>query len=169
VGSFGNKHGFGPVAYPVAFPVFIGGYGGYEGYYPQQPSVIVIQQPPPPQSPSTVIHQTFGSEPVRPVMRDYRPERNYPAEEDQARREESFLPGPSASVGPAPSEYYLIALKDHSIYSAVGYWQDGETVHYITGNNVHNQTSLDLIDIELTERLNRDRKVPVRLAPGRRR
>ncbi|HUE22893.1 MAG TPA: hypothetical protein VMQ86_14500, partial [Bryobacteraceae bacterium] len=59
--------------------------------------------------------------------------------------------------------YYLIAFKDHTIYSAVAYYAEGDTLHYFTSGNVHNQVSLSLVDRQLTEQLNRDRNVTVRL------
>ena len=61
----------------------------------------------------------------------------------------------------APSEnYYLIAYKNHTVYSAMAYWLEGETLHYVTLQNTHNQASLSLIDLEETTRLNRDHSVP---------
>lgn len=55
--------------------------------------------------------------------------------------------------------YYLIAYKDHHIYSALAYWMEGNTVHYVTTQNTHNQVPLDAVDIELTKRLNQDRNI----------
>ncbi len=52
--------------------------------------------------------------------------------------------------------HYLIAFKDHTIYSAVAYWVDGDTLHYFTAGNTHNQVSLSLLDRTLTERLNKE-------------
>jgi hypothetical protein len=65
--------------------------------------------------------------------------------------------------GPSDPSYYLIAFKDHTIYSAVAYYAEGDTLHYFTSGNVHNQVSLSLVDRQLTEQLNRDRNVTVRL------
>ena len=62
-----------------------------------------------------------------------------------------------------PATGYLIAFKDHTIYSAVAYWVDGETLHYFTSGNNHNQVSLSLIDRELTERLNKEKGAEVKL------
>src|ERR1700676_3788843 len=41
---------------------------------------------------------------------------------------------------------YLIAFKDHTIYSALAYWVDGDTLHYFTSGNTHNQVSISLVD-----------------------
>src|SRR6185312_14465810 len=60
-------------------------------------------------------------------------------------------------------DHYLIALSDHSIYSVVAYWVDGDTLHYFTAGNVHNQASLSLVDRALTARLNRESGLEVKL------
>jgi hypothetical protein len=36
----------------------------------------------------------------------------------------------------------------------VAYWVDGDTIHYFTSGNTHNQASVSLIDRALTRRLN---------------
>jgi hypothetical protein len=64
-----------------------------------------------------------------------------------------------------PASYYLIAYKDHSIYSALAYWIEGDTLHYVTTQNTHNQASLSLIDVDQTYKLNTDRSVPFSI-PG---
>ncbi len=61
------------------------------------------------------------------------------------------------------TSYYLIAFKDHSIYSAFAYWVEGDTLHYVTPQRVHNQASLSLVDRELTEKLNRNHSMQVKL------
>jgi hypothetical protein len=74
-------------------------------------------------------------------------------------------PAPAPAVNPGdplgPTEnYYLIAYKNHSIYSALAYWVEGDTLHYVTTENTHNQASLSLIDVDRTYKLNADRSVP---------
>ena len=54
------------------------------------------------------------------------------------------------SEQPVEPTHYLIAFKDKSIYSAVAYWVDGDTIHYFTAGNTHNQASVSLIDRDLT-------------------
>jgi hypothetical protein len=61
----------------------------------------------------------------------------------------------------------LIALKDHTIYSAIAYWVDGSTLHYFTSGNTHNQVSLPLVDRDLTQRLNRESGLQLSLPPAR--
>jgi hypothetical protein len=71
-------------------------------------------------------------------------------------------PPQDENAGAEPT-HYLIALKDHTIYSAVAYWVDGNTLHYFTSGNVHNQVSVSLVDRELTERLNKETGLQVNL------
>ncbi len=52
------------------------------------------------------------------------------------------------------SRYYLIAYKDHSIYTALAYWMENGVLNYVTPQNAHNQVSLDLLDLDLTKQLN---------------
>ena len=61
----------------------------------------------------------------------------------------------------------LLAFKDHTIYAALAYWVEGNTLHYVTGQNAHNQVSLDLVDYELSNSLNRERNVDFKLPPPR--
>jgi hypothetical protein len=74
-------------------------------------------------------------------------------------------PAPGDLLAP-PASYYLIAYKDRSIYSALTYWLEGDTLHYVTTQNTHNQASLSLIDIDRTYKLNADQSVPFTL-PGK--
>ncbi len=71
----------------------------------------------------------------------------------------------SASYG-TQSPNYLIAFKDHTIYSAVAYWVDGDTLHYFTTPTTHNQVSLALVDRDLTARLNHEAGVDLKLPPA---
>lgn len=145
----------GAVVYvPYGYPVYMGGYYGGYGYGygeappQQQPNITVIYPPAQPQ-PAPVY--MGPSEPPRPQIQEYVP-----------------APANGTESGGTEPSYYLLAFKDHSIYSAVGYWLDGDTLHYITSGNVHNQVSLSLVDRELTEQLNKGRGVQVRLpAPSR--
>jgi hypothetical protein len=137
----------GVLGYPVAVPVYVGGYGygyGYaDGTYdpnqppapaapaapaqPQQPNVIVVYPPAP----------SYGYPAAPPSnMVQVPPEQMEPSNQ------------------PAEPTHYLLAFKNRSIYSAIAYWVDGETIHYITSGNTHNQASLSLVDRDLTKKLN---------------
>jgi hypothetical protein len=140
----GTRH-TGVILYP--YPVYVGGY--YDNPYPvepaaaQQPNVVVIY---PPQQAPVIINQ-FGSADSLYVPTEAQPAR------ELARR-------PS---GDAEPPRYLIAFKDRTVYSAVAYWVDGDTLHYFTSGNTHNQVSVSLIDRALTERLNKESGVEVKL------
>ena len=147
----GNARGYRRNNGVYAYPVFVGGAYGY-GY--DQPA----EQPPnsttvyPPAQPPVVINQYFGSA---------QPDETQPSDTSSLH----FYQAPTSSVENTPSEssYYLVAMQDHTIYSAVAYYVEGDTLHYFTAGNVHNQVSLSLVDRDLTEQLNRERNVEVRL------
>jgi len=71
---------------------------------------------------------------------------------------------PGDPIG-TPQNYYLIAYKDHAVYTALAYWVEDKTLHYVTAQNTHNQASLDLIDLPLTKSLNQRKDVPFAI-PG---
>lgn len=82
--------------------------------------------------------------------------------------------GREASRNPTDSErsdasdgqaLFLIALNDHRVYTAVAYWVEGQTLHYITPERSHNQVSLPLVDRQMSSRLNADSLVPFVLPP----
>jgi hypothetical protein len=145
------------IAMPYAYPVYVGGYGyGYGDYpYQDQPNVTIVN--PPQQSPQVIINQGFVPEHATPVMREY-------AEDSSGGIHVYEAPGRAMEEQPeGDSSFYLIAFKDHSIYSAFAYWVEGDTLHYVTPQRVHNQSSLSLVDRELTDKLNRDRNLKVKL------
>jgi hypothetical protein len=101
--------------------------------YPPEPAPPVdAEAPPPPPPPPVIINQYFAAPPSQAP----------PQQEPQ-----------QASVEP---KYFLLAYKDHSIYSVLAYWVEDKTMHYVTTNNTHNQASVDLIDMDLTKTLNKD-------------
>lgn len=138
-----------PTTSVYAYPVFVGG-GYYDNGFaqetplpgaPQQPNVTVVY--PQPQVTPVIIHVGSGDGQYteRQPAATYREPVRRPEEE------------PAAVLDPS---HYLIAFKDHTIYSAVAYWVDGETLHYFTTGNTHNQASISLIDRDLTQRLNKE-------------
>ena len=62
---------------------------------------------------------------------------------------------------------YLIALRDHTIVQALGYWMEGSTLHYVSAEHTLNQLSIDLVDRDLSQRLNDERNVDFRLPQPR--
>jgi hypothetical protein len=147
-----------PVVYvPYGYPVFTGGYG--YGYDQQQP-VMVYPQQQGQQAPTVIINQNFTPETAHPVVREY-------SQEPGSDSIRIYEPPPPRAVTSAPAEpeqkIFLIAFKDHTIYSAMAYWVEGDTLHYVTTQGTHNQASLDMIDRDFTDRLNRERNVDMRL------
>jgi len=145
------------------YPVYI---SGFDYPYSNQ-AAPDVEAGPAPQSqaqaaPPIVINQYFGSDSARPVVTDY------------GRTAAKFLlpiPGPHLP-GPSnpPAEYsaseqvvFFIALKNGSVYSAVAYWVDGEMLNYITPQGKRNQMSIDLVDRDLSVKLNEGRQVDFHL------
>ncbi len=132
-------------AYPYPVPV----YGGDMGYGADPSAVAAAAaagaaSAAVPQQPSTIVVINPQSPPVPPaMMMGMPPEAPAPASAQPA----------SADTGDTAT-HYLIAFKDHSIYSAVAYWVDNDTLHYFTTGNTHNQVSLSLVDRDLTRQLN---------------
>ena len=153
--------GTGAVAVPYAYPVYVG--SGYtDGSYPgagsygaapnsQQPNVVVVY---PPQPAPVIINQFGPGATPSPMAGDREPVNPYQPSTDRADDQDS-------------ADHYLIALKDHTIYSVVAYWVDGDTLHYFTAGNVHNQASLSLVDRDLTARLNKESGLQVNLPPAK--
>jgi hypothetical protein len=150
----GSRHGRSSGIY--AFPVFIGG-SGYANGNPADYAPPDQSAPNAPAQPPVVINQYFGTAPA-----DQGPPPDAAASNFHYYQAQSDSDAPAAV--PSESSYYLIAFKDHTIYSAVAYYTEGDTLHYFTSGNVHNQVSLSLVDSQLTEQLNRERNVEVRLA-----
>jgi hypothetical protein len=152
-----------------AYPVYVGGYYGVGGYYDaytppaeqQQPNVTVINNTPPaaPAQP-VVINQYFNSPP--PTTQDQ------PEESSLRIYQQRPSPAQAATENAAPEpRSYLIAYKDHSVYSALAYWVEDHTLHYVTMQNTHNQADISLIDVEFTKKLNQDRNMSFSLrGPG---
>jgi hypothetical protein len=136
----------------VGYPLYVGGayipaYGSsYAPDYSSQTQLSPQQQYAP--APPVVINQYFGPPaPPEPIASIYQPY----AQRQQQQDEEA---------APLPSKYYLLAFKDHSVYSALAYWVEDKTLHYVTPQNSHNQASLDLVDVDFTKQLNQDRAKP---------
>lgn len=165
-----------------AYPVYVGGYGygsgyapasdAYAGYgqdaygqdysapqQPPQPNVTVVY--PPQQTTVIVTASPDGGQPNVSVIQGGPPPMGYGPPPPPRR------PAPAADTGSSSDEvpHYLIAFKDRTIYSAMAYWVDGDTLHYFTTGNTHNQVSLSLVDRELTTRLNQESGIELKLPP----
>lgn len=157
----GHRNGrTGAVVYvPYAYPVYGGAY--YGGYYAGYGDG---SMPPPQQPPQniTIIYPP-QQQPMPMMMVGPQPQAQSPGGQVREYTQPETAPSDTTQAQPAEPTYYLLAFKDHSIYSAVGYWVDGDTLHYITTGNVHNQVSLSLVDRDLTAQLNKGRGVQVNL------
>lgn len=150
--GYGHRRAAGSGIY--AYPVFIGGYGAGYGYADPGTAPVQPQDQPPAQAPATppvVINQYFSTPPGDAAA---------PADASNFH----YYQAPANDTAAPPSDsYYLIAFKDHSVYSAVAYYTEGDTLHYFTAGNVHNQASLSLVDRQLTDQLNRAHNIELRL------
>jgi hypothetical protein len=121
--------------------VYVPDYSDQQSYNspaPQQPPVtVIINNPYPPVPPPTRIFDLPGRQPVEQTD-------EHPANDNEP-------------------VHYMLAFKDHTVYAAIAYWIDGDTLHYFTEGNTHNQASLSLVDRELTNRLNKGTGVQVSL------
>ena len=144
----------------VAYPVYVGGFYDSSLSYPLPAAP---SQPAAPQN-VTVI---YPPQPPPVVVNQYGPAGGQPAGDDadfRTYQAPSREPAAADEAVAAPEQArYLLAFKDHTIYSTVAYWVEGDTIHYFTSGNKHNQASLSLIDRELTDRLNRESGVEVKL------
>lgn len=162
----------------VLYPVYYGGYGaGYGAGYACDPTQGCAQgyadQAPVVNSgggaPGVVINQNFVTPQANPMVREYGP-----SDGDQSssgfRMYQAPTPSQMTQSQQAPSDQatlYLIAFKDHSVVQALGYWMEGSNLHYVTVDHDLNQVSLDLIDRDLSQRLNNERNIEFRLPAAR--
>jgi hypothetical protein len=153
-----RSHGY---AVAVPYPVFYGG-GYYDYDAPSAPVATDSQYSAQysngydqTQPPIVIINQYFKPDSANPVIRDYSnvplPESGQfqtpPADNDQA------------ATSADQQVIFLIAMKDHTIYPAIAYWVDGDTLNYITVQGAKNSVSLDLVDRDFSKQINKDRKV----------
>jgi hypothetical protein len=147
---------------PVAVPVFVGGYGyGYAPAPQPPPNITIYNQPP--VSPSVIINQHYAPDRPNPVMRDYSREPLPERPEETFRSYQAPIPSnpeppKRAAISDKPT-IYLIAFKDGTIYPALAFWMEANTLHYITKKHDHNQATLDLIDTSLSRQLNQERGI----------
>ena len=151
------------VLYPVLYPT---------GAYDQSYSGDQFQPAADPNgAPSVVINQNFVPQQGNPVVREY--DADTPPDQASGMRmyQNSSHPYDDSQSTAAARRIanddeptlYLIAFKDHSIIQALGYWMEGGALHYVSVERTLNQVSMDLIDRDLSQRLNDERGVPFKL------
>lgn len=148
----------------VPYPV----YYGY-GYYGYDPSIPLAAQSAPAydadpnnysagynsQSPVVVINQNFRPDTANGAMYDYS---DTPLPESTVH----IYDATTGSRDPQPT-IYLIAMQDHSIVAAIGYWVDGDTLNYLTQDGNQNRVSMSLVDRDFSKQLNDERHVDFKL------
>jgi hypothetical protein len=147
-------HGSHGIAVAVPYPVFYGGnyydydapsapMAGYSQY--QGTGYDQVTQPP-----VVIINQYFKPDTANPVVRDYS---NVPLPAPQQ------VPDDQAATTADQQVMFLVALKDHTIFPAIAYWVEGDTLNYITVQGAKNSVSLDLVDRDFSKQINKERKV----------
>lgn len=152
------------VVIPYAYPVVIGGFDSYYNQSAMPPAEPAYT------APTVVINQTYTPDVLHPSVREYS-EGALP--ESTMKTIDGIRPAvpeppPAPAVGPMPTgnpaaeakaTIYLIAYRDGSVYQALGYWYEGETLNYVTPRGNINRATMDLIDRETSEKLNQERGV----------
>lgn len=191
-GYYGHNHngGYGGGlggAVVVPYPIYYGGYYGGDpsaygpayGYGDQAPTANSGNVP------SVVINQAFVPQQANPVVRDYSGDQSSDQQQSGLKLYQTPPSHPYADAGQQNAQaaqqaqqaqraansdeptLYLLAFKDHSVVQALGYWMEGSTLHYVSVEHALNQASIDLIDRDLTQRLNDERGVQFHLPPAR--
>jgi len=153
-GRYGYNYGYGGVSVigvPVPVPVLVEGYG-YPYGYAQPPQVIIIQP---------------GAQGQYEAQAEERP-RHWPAPTRGETGEKTLIYETRAPTTPAAEEkpsrpLTLLIFKNRSIYAVTDYWKDGDRLCYDTSYGTQNCVSLDLLDLELTKKLNDERNVKFEL------
>jgi hypothetical protein len=101
-------------------------------------------------SPVVIINQYFTPEATAPAVFSTAPQA-----ERQSAPEVVYAPQPPVPDTPV----FLIAMKDHTIFAANAYWIESGTLNYVTLQGSKNSASMELVDRELSQRLNRERNV----------
>lgn len=163
----------------VPYPVYYGGYYGYDpsaaGYANGNgPEYIDDGSRSGPGLPSVVINQNFVPPQANPQVRDYSGDQPPQQEQSGLKLYQAPPSHPYADAAAAQRSstsdqptIYLIALRNHTIVQALGFWMEGSTLHYVSAEHTLNQLSSDLVDRELSQRLNDERGLDFRLPQAR--
>jgi hypothetical protein len=157
-GYYDGSSGYDPSAAGYA-PGYGSGYAddGSQAYGQGMPSVVINQNYVPQQSNPQVREYTGDpSQQNQSGLKLYQAPPSHPYADAQAQRAYSDQP-----------TIYLIAFRDHTIVQALGYWMQGSTLHYVSAEQTLNQVSIDLVDRDLSQRLNDERGLDFRLPQPR--
>ncbi len=169
-GTYGAGHsgyGYRGGGVILAYPLFFGSspydYGYLPSGYPSAPPPYYddSQGGPPPGAPAVVINQNFIPDQANPVVRDYGPG-DEGGDQSGMRSYQNIPPRQQE----AEATIYLIAFKDHTVVPALGWWVEGNTIKYVNLDHDINQASVDLIDRDLSKKLNAQRNIDFTLPQG---
>jgi len=146
-GYGGGYYGGRTVIIPYAYPVYGSGYYGYPGYGYTDPGYGYSAPPP------ETMGYDSGGQPAPPPDANGIPEQVPQPDNGSLRIYQAPAPTPQEQAV-SEGRYYLIAYKDHSVYTALAYWMENGALNYVTPQNAHNQISLDLLDLDLTKQMN---------------
>jgi hypothetical protein len=148
------------VVVPYAVPVFMGGYGYAPEPVAPNVTVVVPQQP----VPNVIINNNYVPERPNSALREYSagelPDSNVRVYEGpKPRTDQAPAARSGRSIMDEKATIYLIALKDGSLRQAIGYWVQGDTLHYVTPDASINRLSGDIVDVQRSTDLNRERNL----------
>ncbi len=151
-GGYGGSYNRGrAVVVPYVYPAF--GYGYYAapgyGYGSGDPGYGYAAPPPPDNS----MDYGPGGQPAPPPDVNQYQEPVPQPDNSGLQIYQSQTPSPEEQAM-NEGRYYLIAYKDHSVYTALAYWMENGVLNYVTPQSAHNQISLSLVDLDLTKQLN---------------
>jgi hypothetical protein len=151
--------------YPFAYSVWVPDYFDYINGQNQYsaPYAYGAAYGPPPASSAYYAPPVVAQSPQQPVIINQYFGAPGPQQVNTPEASATATQAPGDPIG-SPQNYYLIAYKNHSVYTALAYWVEDKTLHYVTTQNTHNQASLDLIDLTLTKSLNERNDVPFTIA-----
>lgn len=161
-----NDHRRHAVAVPVGVPVYYN-----PGYYPYEPAPAQVMYPIPATAYGTPAYQPaiYGSAP--PAAQQSEPpvviinqyfRGDEPPVTETAPQSDAAAQGTDAPVLADRIEQetvFMIAMKDHNVYTARAYWVEEGMLHYISTQGVESSVLMDEVDRDLSRRLNRDRSV----------
>jgi hypothetical protein len=167
----------------VPYPVYYGGYyggaygygNGYDpsaaGYAPGGAGYVDDGSQNGSGVPSVVINQNFVPPQANPQVREYTGDQTQPDQSGlklyQAPPSHPYADAQAQRAYSDQPTIYLIAFRDHTIVQALGYWMQGSTLHYVSAEQTLNQVSIDLVDRDLSQRLNDERGLDFRLPQPR--
>lgn len=152
--------GFAPGARPYGFaggyPVYVLGYDPDPFYYSGDYAPATDAPPPEYYTPDPNVAPAVPDVIVNP---DYKPDTTR-----STLHVYTYTPGDQNPPAP-PQVYFLIAMKDHTIYAAIAYWLDKGTLNYVDRQGAQHQVALDQVDRDFSAQLNRERHVDFGLPP----